>query len=96
MEIDIITAFPDFFKSPFDTSLIKRAREEKIITLRIHDLRDYASDKHRQIDDYPFGGGPGMILKPEPLFEAVSYVKTKYGNGHQMMTSSRDYYVSYS
>jgi len=82
MEIDIITAFPKFFESPFDVSLVHRARQKGILSLRVHDLRQFSFDKHKQIDDYPFGGGPGMILKPEPFFIAVDEIQSNYGQGN--------------
>src|SRR5215475_5319543 len=71
MRIDVLTLFPAMFAGPLDESIIKRAREAGLLDLRIHQLRDYAHDRHRTVDDRPFGGGPGMLLKPEPIFEAV-------------------------
>jgi tRNA (guanine37-N1)-methyltransferase len=71
MKIDVLTLFPGMFAGPLDESIIKRAREAGLLELAIHNLRDYAHDRHRTVDDRPFGGGPGMLLKPEPLFEAV-------------------------
>jgi tRNA (guanine37-N1)-methyltransferase len=71
MKIDVLTLFPAMFAGPLDESIVKRAREANLLDLRIHDLRDYTHDRHRTIDDRPFGGGPGMLLKPEPIFEAV-------------------------
>jgi tRNA (guanine37-N1)-methyltransferase len=71
MRIDVLTLFPAMFAGPLDESIIKRARDAGLLDLRIHNLRDYAHDRHRTVDDRPFGGGPGMLLKPEPLFEAV-------------------------
>ncbi|HSU55188.1 MAG TPA: tRNA (guanosine(37)-N1)-methyltransferase TrmD [Candidatus Dormibacteraeota bacterium] len=71
MKIEVLTLFPGMFAGPLDESIIKRAREAGLLDLRIHNLRDYAHDRHRTVDDRPFGGGPGMLLKPEPLFEAV-------------------------
>jgi len=71
MKIDVLTLFPAMFAGPLDESIIKRAREAGRLDLGIHNLRDYAHDRHRTVDDRPFGGGPGMLLKPEPLFEAV-------------------------
>ena len=70
MHIDIFTLFPAMFVGPFDESIIKRARDAGRLSLSIHNLRDYAHDRHRTVDDRPFGGGPGMLLKPEPVFEA--------------------------
>lgn len=74
MLIDIITLFPEMFRGPFDDSIIKRAVCNKILTIRLTQLRDFAFDKHRQVDDSPFGGGSGMVLKPEPMFRAVREV----------------------
>ncbi len=71
MTFDIITIFPEFFAGPFDHGILRRAREQRLIDIRIHDLRAFTSDKHRTVDDRPFGGGEGMVLKPEPVFAAV-------------------------
>jgi len=71
MKIDVLTLFPGMFAGPLDESIVKRARQAGLLDLRIHNLRDYAHDRHRTVDDRPFGGGPGMLLKPEPLFEAI-------------------------
>ncbi|MBM3881259.1 MAG: tRNA (guanosine(37)-N1)-methyltransferase TrmD [Verrucomicrobia bacterium] len=71
MTIDVLTLFPGMFVGPLDESIVRRARDAGHLDLRIHNLRDYAHDRHRTVDDRPFGGGPGMLLKPEPLFEAV-------------------------
>jgi len=71
MKIDVVTLFPAMFAGPLDESIIKRAREAGRLDLAIHNLRDYAHDRHKTVDDRPFGGGPGMLLKPEPIFEAV-------------------------
>jgi len=71
MKIDVLTLFPGMFTGPLDESIIKRARERGLLNLQIHNLRDWTHDRHKTVDDRPFGGGPGMVLKPEPLFEAV-------------------------
>jgi tRNA (guanine37-N1)-methyltransferase len=71
MKIDVLTLFPAMFAGPLDESIIKRARLKGLLDLTIHDLRNWTHDRHRTVDDRPFGGGPGMLLKPEPLFEAV-------------------------
>jgi len=63
------------FISPFDCSVIKRAREKGLVEVVVHNIRDYTHDKHRTVDDYPYGGGPGMVLKPEPIFEAVESIR---------------------
>ena len=75
MKIDIITLFPDMFKGPFDMSMMWKAQEHKLVEIRIHDLRDYGLGERRTVDDTPYGGGPGMVLKPEPVFAAVEAVK---------------------
>jgi tRNA (guanine37-N1)-methyltransferase len=71
MRIDILTIFPDFFRGPLDYGIVRRAREAGLAEIGIHDLRDFTKDKHRTVDDRPFGGGEGMVLKPEPIFECV-------------------------
>jgi tRNA (guanine37-N1)-methyltransferase len=71
MQIDVLTLFPALFAGPLDDSIIRRARERGQLALTVHNLRDFANDRHRTVDDRPFGGGPGMILKPEPIFDAV-------------------------
>ncbi len=71
MTFDLITIFPEFFAGPFEHGILRRAREQGLIDIRIHDLRAFTSDKHRTVDDRPFGGGEGMVLKPEPVFAAV-------------------------
>jgi tRNA (guanine37-N1)-methyltransferase len=71
MRIDVLTLFPAMFAGPLDESIVRRARDRGQLTLQVHNLRDYAHDRHRTVDDRPFGGGPGMLLKPEPIFEAV-------------------------
>lgn len=74
MKIDILTIFPDMFTGPLTESLIGKARAKKLIDIHIHDIRAYADDKHRSVDDKPFGGGAGMVMKPEPLYRALSAV----------------------
>src|SRR6266850_928620 len=71
MKIQVLTLFPGMFAGPLDESIVKRAREAGILKLGIHNLRDWTHDRHKTVDDRPFGGGPGMLLKPEPIFEAV-------------------------
>jgi len=71
MRIDLLSAVPDLLVSPLKTSIIKRAQDKGKIEIHIHNLRDYAHDKHKQIDDKPFGGGAGMVLKPEPFFDCI-------------------------
>ncbi|HKW76481.1 MAG TPA: tRNA (guanosine(37)-N1)-methyltransferase TrmD [Terriglobales bacterium] len=71
MKFEIVTIFPDFFRGPLDYGIVRRAREAGLIDIRLHDLREFTVDKHRTVDDRPFGGGEGMVLKPEPLFQCV-------------------------
>jgi len=71
MRFDLITIFPEFFRGPLDYGIVRRAREAKLIDIVIHDLRHFTHDRHRTVDDRPFGGGEGMVLKPQPLFDAV-------------------------
>lgn len=71
MRIDVVTGFPMLMQSPLNESIIKRARDQEFAEILLHDLREYADDKHRTIDDTPYGGGAGMILKPEPLFRCI-------------------------
>jgi len=75
MEIDVITIFPDFFRGPFDFGIIRRGKESGVLEIRVHDLRNFTSDRHRTVDDRPFGGGEGMVFKPEPIFKAVETVR---------------------
>lgn len=79
MRIDILTLFPQMFDGFLSASIIGRARERRIVDIRVHNIRDYAHDKHRTVDDYPYGGGAGMVLKPEPIFEAVEAIKSELG-----------------
>ncbi|MFQ5877761.1 MAG: tRNA (guanosine(37)-N1)-methyltransferase TrmD [Acidobacteriota bacterium] len=78
MEFDIVTAFPGMFEGPLTHSIVARARRQGLVEVRVHDLRDYAADRHRKVDDVPFGGGGGMVLMPGPLFAAVEAI----GAGH--------------
>jgi tRNA (guanine37-N1)-methyltransferase len=75
MKIDIVTIFPDFFRSPLEYGIVKRARKAGLTNIEVHDLRAFAHDKHRTVDDRPFGGGEGMVLKPEPIFECIDGLK---------------------
>lgn len=77
MKIDILTLFPEFFQNLNSYSIIGRAIGENIIDLNCINIRDFSKDKHKRVDDYPFGGGPGMIMKPEPIFEAINSVKNE-------------------
>ena len=77
MHIDILTLFPEICRAPLSESMMKRAQEKEIVELRIHNLRDWTTDKHHIVDDAPFGGGQGMVMKPEPIFAAVEELRTK-------------------
>jgi tRNA (guanine37-N1)-methyltransferase len=79
MRIDILSLFPETFASPLNQSIIKRAREQGLVDIVIHDIRDYTHDKHHTADDCPYGGGPGMVLKPEPIFEAAEAIEKHLG-----------------
>ena len=74
MLFSIVTIFPDFFRGPLDYGIVRRARESKLIEISIHDLRGFTHDRHRTVDDRPFGGGEGMVLKPEPIFECLESI----------------------
>jgi tRNA (guanine37-N1)-methyltransferase len=77
LKIDIVTLFPEICRAPLSESIMKRAQENKIVDLRIHNLRDWTKDKHRIVDDAPFGGGQGMVMKPEPIFAAVEELRAQ-------------------
>jgi tRNA (guanine37-N1)-methyltransferase len=80
MKIDILTLFPEICRVPLSESMMKRAQENKIVDLQIHNLRDWTTDKHHIVDDAPFGGGQGMVMKPEPIFAAVEDLKSRTAN----------------
>src|SRR4030042_1996716 len=75
MRIDVLTLFPQLFDILLSQSILKRAVEQKLVKINLVNFRDYAHDKHHTVDDCPYGGGPGMVLKPEPIFEAVDAIK---------------------
>lgn len=85
MRVDVLTLFPAMFAGPLDESIVRRARVAGKLDLRVHDLRGWTHDRHKTVDDRPFGGGPGMVLKPEPLFEAVESLK---GEGTRVVLTS--------
>jgi len=82
MKIHIVTAFPKFFAGPLNESMMKRANERQIAQFHVHDLRDFTTDKHRSVDDYPYGGGPGMIMKPEPFFACIEHLRAQPDLAH--------------
>ena len=88
MKIDILTLFPEICRAPLGESMMKRAQEKKIVDLRIHNLRDWATDKHHIVDDAPFGGGQGMVMKPEPIFAAVEELKQKTPNAQRSTSNA--------
>jgi tRNA (guanine37-N1)-methyltransferase len=77
MKIDILTLFPEICRAPLSESMMKRAQENKIVDLHVHNLRDWTTDKHHVVDDAPFGGGQGMVMKPEPIFAAVEQLRSQ-------------------
>ena len=83
MTFHVLTIFPEFFRSPFEHGVIARAREAGKLEIRIHNLRDWTGDRHKTVDDRPFGGGEGMLLKPEPVFAAVETIFPERGRGER-------------
>ncbi len=77
MKIDVLTLFPEMFQGPFDQSIVKKAQDREIMEIKIHDLRKWTEDKHRTVDNHPFGGGVGMVLMIKPIYEALKELKTK-------------------
>jgi tRNA (guanine37-N1)-methyltransferase len=80
----VLTIFPEFFEGPFAHGVVKRGKTQGLLDIRIHNLRDWTSDVHRTVDDRPFGGGEGMVLKPEPLFAAVESIWPERGPGRRV------------
>jgi tRNA (guanine37-N1)-methyltransferase len=91
VKIDVLTLFPAMFAGPLDESIIKRARTAGLLELQLHQLRDWTHDRHKTVDDRPFGGGPGMLLKPEPIFEAVESLKREKTRVVLMSPSGRKF-----
>jgi tRNA (guanine37-N1)-methyltransferase len=87
MRIDVVSAVPKLLESPLNESILKRAQKSKLISLHIHDLREYASGKYRQVDDKPFGGGAGMVLKPEPMFKCIDELLSQRNYGEIIFLS---------
>ena len=77
MQIDILTLFPDMFEGPFSQSILKRAKEKGVVTICLHNIRDYSTGKHKNVDDYPFGGGAGMVMMIEPVARCIESLKEK-------------------
>ncbi len=89
MRIYILSIFPGMFESVFGETMIKRAQEKGKVNIEIVNIRDFAKDKHRCTDDYPYGGGPGMVMKPEPIYEAMDYVRSKDENVHTILLTPK-------
>lgn len=87
MRFDILTIFPEIFRSPFEHSILKRAREAGLIEINLVNIRDFAVDKHRTTDDYPYGGGSGMVMKPEPIAKALRHAEEVGGKGRVILLS---------
>ncbi len=92
MKFEIITIFPDFFRGPLDYGIVRRAREAGLIEIAIHDLRAFTHDRHRTVDDRPFGGGEGMVLKPEPIFECLESLGVRPREKRQLKARVRRWY----
>jgi tRNA (guanine37-N1)-methyltransferase len=88
VRFDLITIFPEFFRGPLDYGIVRRAREAKLIEVAVHDLREFTHDRHRTVDDRPFGGGEGMVMKPEPIFEAVESLVGPVGDAQSARPSA--------
>jgi len=84
VQIDILTLFPQMFQSPFSSGILKRAIDHKLVTINIYNIRDCTHDRHHTVDDYAYGGGAGMVLKPEPIFEAVESIKPDTEEGSML------------
>jgi tRNA (guanine37-N1)-methyltransferase len=91
VKIDVLTLFPAMFAGPLDESIIKRARQAGLLDLQLHQLRDWTHDRHKTVDDRPFGGGPGMLLKPEPIFAAVESLQREKTRVVLMSPSGRKF-----
>ena len=81
MRIDIVSIFPGMFAPVLGESILKRAQQKGKVRIFLHDLRDYSGDRHRKVDDHPYGGGSGMVMRPDPIFRAVENIKTRAGSG---------------
>jgi tRNA (guanine37-N1)-methyltransferase len=90
MKVDLVTIFPKMVDAPLAEGVVGRAIERGILDLRVHDLRDHTTDRHRTVDDVPFGGGPGMVMKPEPLFRAVEWIVRERGAPDAVILTSPD------
>jgi len=90
MKFDIVTIFPKMVRGPLEEGIVARAIANGLLDVAVHDLRDFTTDRHRVVDDVPFGGGPGMVLKPEPLFRAVDAIRERAGEPDAIVLTSPD------
>ena len=90
LKVDVVTIFPAMVRAPLEEGIVGRAIERGLLDVRIHDLREHTTDRHRAVDDVPFGGGPGMVLKPEPLFRAVEHIRATRGEPGAVILTSPD------
>src|SRR5687768_10265933 len=90
MKVDVVTIFPEMVRHALDEGIIGRAVDREIVDITVRDLREYTTDRHRVVDDVPFGGGPGMVLKPEPLFRAVDAIREQAGEPAAVVLTSPD------
>lgn len=87
MKFDILTLFPEMFRGPFDESIIRRGQDKGLIEIGLHQIRDFATDKHQTVDDSPYGGGAGMVMKPEPLAACVEAARQRNPQATVLLTS---------
>jgi tRNA (guanine37-N1)-methyltransferase len=87
MEIHILTIFPEMFVSPLEASILQRAQERHLLSIHVHNIRDFTSDRHRVTDDYPYGGGAGMVMKPEPIVRGIQAVQERFGPAQVVLLS---------
>ena len=90
LKVDIVTIFPKMVQAPLEEGIVGRAIERGLLDIRVHDLREHTTDRHRVVDDVPFGGGPGMVLKPEPLFRALEHIRATRGEPGSVILTSPD------
>jgi len=96
LRFDAVTIFPSFFAEPLRLGVLGRAAERRLVEVVVHDLRDFTDDSYRSVDDYPFGGGVGMVMKPEPFFRAVEYIEREAGRGHRVYLTPQGHPLTHS
>lgn len=89
MKIDVLTIFPDYFKTPFEQSLIAKAIEKSLLNIDIWDIREFSKDKHKTVDDIPYGGGCGMVMKVQPIYDCLNMVEEKNGIGYKILLTPK-------